>query len=529
MRQQRSSRWFLAVRATVFVACALVGLATSDAAPQGRAKVLRFATTTSTADTGLLAAILPSFEKQCGCRVDVIAVGTGQALAMGRQGDVDVVLVHARRAEDQFVADGHARARTDVMYNDFVIVGPVADPAKVSGLARAREAFAAVAKAAVPFASRGDKSGTHTVELGIWSDLGLTPAAPWYRAIGQGMGETLMAANEMGAYTISDRATWLATSAKVPNLRLLVGGARLSENRDQSLRNYYGVLAVNPDKHPGVKFDLATMFVTWITSAETQRVIGDFGVARFGQSLFYPDSEDYKATHQVTVKSGGRSVTLKLADLAALPKHSLSGYSVIGVKKGVLGPYTWTGASLKDVLLKADPTLAQPHHAGSRILVRSSDGWMVTVWWDELFAAIPRGFGIYNAKGCNECHGVLGEGSAPRGKRPAPALAEAGWPADAVEAALRAGGAKHANMMPFTPAQLSRAELDAMLDWLTAPRAKAAGQRFIAPSHRTLRLLAYERDRKAMGGAEGLIQLVIGPDEYASRYSHWVTDIEIIK
>lgn len=264
--------------------------AAETASPQGGAQVLRLATTTSTADTGLLAAILPSFERTCACRVDVIAVGTGQALALGRQGDVDVVLVHARKAEDQFVADGHAKTRADVMYNDFVVVGPVADPANVRGVALARDAFAAVARAETPFVSRGDKSGTHTVELGIWSDLGLTPRAPWYRAVGQGMGETLMAANEMGAYTLSDRATWLSANAKVPNLRLLVGGTRLSENRDRSLRNDYGVLAINPDKHPGVRFDLATKFATWIMAAGTQKVIGEFGTARFGQPLFYPSA-----------------------------------------------------------------------------------------------------------------------------------------------------------------------------------------------------------------------------------------------
>lgn len=262
------------------------------ASARGGTQVLRLATTTSTADTGLLAAILPSFERTCACRVDVIAVGTGQALAMGRQGDVDVILVHARKAEDQFVADRHARARADVMYNDFVVVGPVADTAKVGGVALARDAFAAIARSGAPFASRGDKSGTHTVELAIWRDLGLTPRAPWHRALGQGMGETLMAANEMGAYALSDRATWLATSTKVAHLRLLVGGSRLSENRDRSLRNDYGVLAIDPDTHPGVRFDLATRFVTWITAVETQKAIGAFGVARFGQPLFYPNSDE---------------------------------------------------------------------------------------------------------------------------------------------------------------------------------------------------------------------------------------------
>jgi tungstate transport system substrate-binding protein len=280
--------------------------------------VLRLATTTSTADTGLLAAILPAFEQRCRCRVDVIAVGTGQALALGRQGDVDVLLVHARRAEDQFVAEGHAVIRYDVMYNDFVIVGPVTDPARVAGMATAREAFSTIVKAGTPFVSRGDESGTHTVELGIWVELKTTPAGAWYRSVGQGMGETLMAAHEMGAYTLSDRATWLATRARVPRLAQMVGGAKLSENRDRTLLNYYGVLPLNPEKHPGVRAALATMFVEWMTAAETQRIVGGFGVEKFGQPLFHPDSEEYKATRSLTVKAGGTSAAFGLADDAVV-------------------------------------------------------------------------------------------------------------------------------------------------------------------------------------------------------------------
>jgi tungstate transport system substrate-binding protein len=284
-------------------ALAALVLAMTAAAASAQPRVLRLATTTSTADTGLLTAILPAFQARCNCRVDVVAVGTGQALAMGRQGDVDVVLVHARKAEDQFLAEGHATKRFDVMYNDFVIVGPVADPAKVAGTVFAKDAFAAIAKVGATFASRGDKSGTHTVELGIWADLKTTPGTPWYRSIGQGMGETLMAANEMGAYTLSDRATWLASSAKVPNLKQFVGGPRLSENRDRSLLNYYGVLPISAAKHPGVREDLADAFAAWLTAAATQRIIGAFGVEKFGQPLFYPDSEEFKATSQLTVRS----------------------------------------------------------------------------------------------------------------------------------------------------------------------------------------------------------------------------------
>lgn len=259
--------------------------------PAGPPPVLRLATTTSTADSGLLTAILPAFEKTCGCRVDVVAVGTGQALEIGRRGDADVVLVHARRAEDQFVAEGHARERRDVMYNDFVVVGPRADPAKVAGTARAAEAFAAIARARAPFVSRGDKSGTHTAELAVWSSAGVNPAAEkWYRSIGQGMGETLVFANELAAYTLSDRGTWLSMRDKLSGLRLLVGGASLADNRDPTLCNRYGVMAVSPDRHPGVQFPLATRFVDWLVSPATQHAIGEFGTRRFGQPLFYPEA-----------------------------------------------------------------------------------------------------------------------------------------------------------------------------------------------------------------------------------------------
>jgi tungstate transport system substrate-binding protein len=262
--------------------------------PGGGPPVLRLATTTSTADTGLLTAILPSFEKPCGCRVDVVAVGTGQALELGRRGDADVLLVHAYKAEMQFIAEHHARERFDVMFNDFVIVGPASDPAKVAGTTTAREAFAAIAAAQAPFASRGDKSGTHTAELAVWASAQITPAGRWYRSIGQGMGETLIVADEQAAYTISDRGTWLSMNAKLSGLRLLVGGRSIAENRDPSLRNRYGVMAVDPERHAGVNAEAAAKFVRWILSPETQRAIGEFGVKRFGQPLFHPNADERK-------------------------------------------------------------------------------------------------------------------------------------------------------------------------------------------------------------------------------------------
>jgi len=254
--------------------------------------VLRLATTTSTQDSGLLDAILPNFESKCGCHVDVVAVGTGQALELGAQGDADVVLVHSRKAEDQFVADGNARERFDVMYNDFIIVGPRNDPAGISRMTLAKDALKSIRDAQARFASRGDKSGTHNKELSIWSSLGITPTQEmaWYNSVGQGMGETLIFANETSAYTLTDRGTYLSTQDKLPNLIVLVGGSNLAENQDKALLNPYGVMAVNPDTHPGVNFDLAMQFVGWLTSPETQAKIGAYGLDKFGQPLFYPNA-----------------------------------------------------------------------------------------------------------------------------------------------------------------------------------------------------------------------------------------------
>ncbi len=258
--------------------------------------VLRLATTTSTDDTGLLDAILPDFEAQTGARVDVIAVGTGQALKLGSNGDVDVVLVHARSREDQFVAAGDGVDRRDVMYNDFVVVGPASDPAGVAGASNAAAAFSQIAARQAPFVSRGDDSGTHTREQSVWASAGVTPTtdAGWYLSIGQGMGETLLFAAEKQAYTLSDRGTWLAMHDRLPGLAIVVGGANVAENPDAALLNPYGVIPVNPERHPGVNFELATRFADWITSLDTQRQIAEFGISTFGQPLFYPSSAAWK-------------------------------------------------------------------------------------------------------------------------------------------------------------------------------------------------------------------------------------------
>jgi tungstate transport system substrate-binding protein len=269
-----------------------------SARPAGE-QVLRLATTTSTADSGLLDAILPDFQAKFNVRVDVVAVGTGQAIAIGQKGDADVLLVHARKSEDKFVADGDAKERFDVMYNDFILLGPKADPAKVADTPLAGDAFKAIMNAQAPFASRGDKSGTNTKELSIWASLGVTPTTDmkWYQALGQGMGDTLTFANEQGAYTVSDRGTYLSMKDKLPNLMIVVGGNIIDENKDKNLLNPYGVMVVNPDKHPGVNADLAMKFVTWLTSVDTQQLISDYGKDKYGAPLFYAASAEWKAAH----------------------------------------------------------------------------------------------------------------------------------------------------------------------------------------------------------------------------------------
>jgi len=271
-------------------------LAAQPTAKPASGCALRLATTTSTADSGLLTFILPDFEKKFNCKVDTVAVGTGQAIEIGAKGDADVLLVHARKSEDQFVADGHAKERFDVMYNDFIVLGPKADPAKIGGMASAAEAFKAIAAAQAPFASRGDKSGTNSKELSLWASAGITPTKDmaWYNALGQGMGETLLASNEKEMYTLADRGTYLSMKDKLPNLIIALGGNSLQENKDKNLLNPYGVLPVDPGKHPGVNSDMAGKFVLWILSPETQKLIGSYGVDKFGQPLFYPNTQASK-------------------------------------------------------------------------------------------------------------------------------------------------------------------------------------------------------------------------------------------
>lgn len=249
---------------------------------------LILATTTSTQDSGLLDVILADFEAEAGVEVEVIAVGTGQALKLGEDGNADVLLVHARKQEDAFVEAGHGVRREDVMYNDFVLVGPADDPAGVAAAESAADAFARIAAAGAAFVSRGDDSGTHSKEKAVWAAAEIEPAGDWYIAAGQGMGAVLTMANEQLAYTLSDRATYLARTLEGTDLVLLYEG-------DPILFNPYGVIAVNPEKSPQIQAELANQFIDWLISVPTQEKIAAFGVEEFGESLFTPDSAPWQA------------------------------------------------------------------------------------------------------------------------------------------------------------------------------------------------------------------------------------------
>jgi tungstate transport system substrate-binding protein len=245
------------------------------------------ATTTSTQDSGLLDVILPDFTAQFGVKVDVIAVGTGQALQLGRDGNADVLLVHARAQENVFMEECHGLRREDVMYNDFVIVGPAEDPAGIKGMTSAAEIFKKISEEEALFISRGDDSGTHSKEKSIWKAAEIEPAGDWYISGGQGMGEVLTIAQEQQAYTLSDRATYLARAKTGLALEILGEG-------DLILYNPYGVISVNPEKNANIKNELAEKFIDWIISVPVQEMIAEYGVADFGQSLFMPDSRPWR-------------------------------------------------------------------------------------------------------------------------------------------------------------------------------------------------------------------------------------------
>jgi tungstate transport system substrate-binding protein len=255
---------------------------------QAQERFITVASTTSTEQSGLFGYLLPIYEKQTGVKVHVVALGTGQALDVARRGDADVVFVHARSAENKFLAEGEGVKRFPVMYNDFVLIGPKADPAKIGGSKDILEALKKIQTTQAPFVSRGDRSGTHIAELALWkaANIDLDKAkGPWYRDTGQGMGPALNTAASMNAYILADRGTWLAFKNR-GELTILVEG-------DKRLFNQYGVMLVNPDKHPAVKKELGQQFIDWLVSPAGQKTIADYKIN--GEQLFYPNAADSNA------------------------------------------------------------------------------------------------------------------------------------------------------------------------------------------------------------------------------------------
>jgi tungstate transport system substrate-binding protein len=278
------TRRFLMVAAA---AGTVIAAAASAAAQEEKSIVV--SSTTSTQDSGLFGHILPLFKQKTGIDVKVVAQGTGQALDTGRRGDADVVFVHAKSAEEKFIAEGEGVKRYPVMYNDFVLIGPKSDPAGIKGMSDVAKALQTIKEKQAPFISRGDRSGTHIAELALWNkDAGIDiekDKGPWYKSIGQGMGAALNTAAASNAYVLSDRGTWLSFKNK-GDLQILVEG-------DKRLFNQYGVMLVNPGKHPNVKKDLGQQFIDWLVSPEGQKAIADYKIN--GEQLFYPNANDTSA------------------------------------------------------------------------------------------------------------------------------------------------------------------------------------------------------------------------------------------
>ena len=251
-------------------------------------KSIVVASTTSTQDSGLFEYLLPLFKKKTGITVKVVAQGTGQALDTGRRGDADVVFVHTKSAEEKFLAEGQGVQRFPVMYNDFVLIGPKSDPAGIKGMKDVAKAFQTIKEKQASFISRGDRSGTHIAELKLWKDAGIDigkDKGPWYKSIGQGMGAALNIANASNAYVLSDRGTWIHFKNK-GDLQILVEG-------DKRMFNQYGVMLVNPAKHPNVQKDLGQQFIDYLISPEGQKDIANYKID--GEQLFYPNANDHSA------------------------------------------------------------------------------------------------------------------------------------------------------------------------------------------------------------------------------------------
>ena len=323
---------------------------TQPPAASGEKKLI-LATTTSTQDSGLLDYLLPMFEDETGVKVDVIAVGTGQALQLGQDGNADVLLVHARAKEDEFMAANHGVRREDVMYNDFIIICPDSDPAGIKGTTSAAEAFKKIAETETPFISRGDDSGTHSKEKSIWTAAEIEPQGDWYVSAGQGMGEVLTMSEEQQACTLSDRATFLARTKEGLKLAIMVEG-------DKALFNPYGVIVVNPDKNPNIQADLANQFSDWIISLPVQEKIAEFGKADFGQSLFIPDSTAWReAQASAPAADAALKVTGKVAQEMAWTEEQVKAMNTLEVestnKQGQTE--TYTGVLISDLLNEAGP------------------------------------------------------------------------------------------------------------------------------------------------------------------------------
>jgi tungstate transport system substrate-binding protein len=268
----------------IFIISMIVGCSPKEepvARPPENPEII-LATTTSTRDSGLLDEILPIFQEKTGYNVKMVAVGTGQALAMGEEGNADVLLVHAPAAEKELMEKGFGLERTLVMHNDFVIVGPADDPAGIKYITKTKDAMAAIADQGAPFVSRGDDSGTNKMEISLWGKTDIVPAGDWYIQTGQGMGDTLRVASEKFAYTLTDRATYLALKDTL-ELEILLEG-------DSALLNIYHVIVVNPDKWPKTNVAGAQAFAQFLVSSEIQEFIKEFGVEQYGQPLFFPDA-----------------------------------------------------------------------------------------------------------------------------------------------------------------------------------------------------------------------------------------------
>ncbi|MBC7231225.1 MAG: substrate-binding domain-containing protein [Actinobacteria bacterium] len=280
----KTKRWAALMAGTLAVlamAAMIMGCGEKKAEEVERTELI-LATTTSTQDSGLLDEWIPMFEEDNPYAVKVIAVGSGEAMEMGKKGECDVMLVHSPAAEEQLVAEGYAIDRNAVMHNDFIIVGPAADPARAKEAASAKDAFAAIAASQSGFVSRADESGTHTKEKNIWKAADISPAGAWYMESGKGMGDTLRIASEEGAYTLSDRGTFLSMKDEL-DLEILFQG-------DPILFNNYHVMNVNPEKWPDVNYEGARAFNAFCVSAAAQEFLNVFGVEEYGEQLFYPDA-----------------------------------------------------------------------------------------------------------------------------------------------------------------------------------------------------------------------------------------------